>query len=114
MGEADQRPIPIALRDVSYTGAARKIVDVLIFSDLSDESLVAEAQSAIQHYAKYGDAQAFCVFFWWSRDDIGTSKAAASVDFAPRGDWGSAHTVPLGDYELHRFSVVFNDTNQTT
>ena len=93
-----QNPIPIALRDVSYTGAIRKIVDVLIFGETSDEELVAQAQGAIQHYAKYGDAQAFCIFFWWSREDIGKRKAAASVDFAPHGRWEDAHLAPRGDY----------------
>ena len=106
-----QEPIPIALRDCSYPAAVRKIVDVLYPEGaLSNEELVAHAGLAVQWGGKYGEAQAISCFFWRSRDDIGRVRAVASADFAPRGRWEDAHTAKLGDYSLHEFSVVFNDT----
>ena len=107
-----ERPIPIALRDVSYGKVRRKIVDVLFFEPMDDDRLVVEAQTTIQDFAaKYGDARAICVFFWRNREDVGKKKAAAAVDFAPHGRWEDAHLAEPGDYALHSFHVSYNETS---
>lgn len=108
-----QKPIPIALRDVSYSNVKRKIVDVLFFEPLTDAQLVAEAQKTIETFVgKYGEAQALSVFFWRNREDVGKRKASASVDYAPYGQWEQAHIATPGDYSLHRFAIQFNDTGE--
>ena len=111
MKATKQEPIPIALRDCSYPAAQRKLIDVVYPEGaLSDEELVAYSTQALAWAAKYGDANAFCIFVWRSRADIGIQRAVASAEWAPYGRWEDAHLAKLGEYDRHQWHVVFNDT----
>ena len=108
--------ICLGMRDVSFPGVRRKLVDVEVDRALDRETLIDEARLALAEVAKYGHAQAFGVFFWSAKQRreglVGKEKALASVDFAPGGKWEDANKAKLGEYDTHRFRVEFNDTDQ--
>ena len=101
------------LRDASFANCVRIVADVLILEKkaLTDEQLVEIARRVVDKITATRRVNAIGVFFWYSADAIGNQAAAASVDWAPYGEWGEASTVPTGDYSKHSFKVDFNNTH---
>ena len=101
-------------RDASIANCVRIVADVLLqeTGPLTDEQLVEIARRAVGSITELQSVNAIGVLFWYSEDAIGQEAAAASVDWAPYGQWSKANTVPTGSYSNHSYQVAFNSTRR--
>ncbi len=100
------------LRDVSYPGVVRKLIDMQCYRDLTNEELVAYSLKAIKWAARYGPVCAYSISFWRDAKKIGKEAAQACVEYAPHGIWADAHLVKPGDYAINQLKVAFNSMGE--
>ena len=102
-------------RDVSFGSCVRIVADVVLREEqpLSNTDLVTVAQNVVRSIVANKRVNAIVVFFWGPESGVGQGgSAAASVDWAPAGQWDKADTVVTGDYSHNRYSVQFNRTEE--
>jgi hypothetical protein len=100
------------MRDVSYPGVVRKLIDMQYYRDLSDDELIAYSLLAIKWASRYGPSCAYSISFWRDAKKIGKEAADATVEYAPNGVWADAHLVKAGDYHVHQMKVVANNMGE--
>jgi len=99
-------------RDVSFANCVRIVANVVLqkTGPLTDRQLIEIAGEIVDDITKSKSVNAIGVFFWYSESTVGQQAAAASVDWAPSGQWDKADTVSTGSYSRHSYRVDFNNT----
>jgi len=101
-------------RDVSFANCVRIVADVVVqeTEPLTDRQLIEIARRIVDNITTSKPVNAIGVFFWYSESSVGQQAAAASVDWAPSGQWDKADTMPTGNYSKHSYRVDFNNTQE--
>jgi len=99
-------------RDVSMANCVRIVADIALGTSqhLDNAQLIDIAGQVVQTITATTSVNAIGVFFWKPGSNIGAESAAASVDWAPFGQWDRACDVSTGDYTKHTYQVVFSNT----
>jgi len=100
------------IRDVSVEDCVRLIADVVLESPaaLTDNQLIEIARQTVGEIISSRAVNAITVAFWRPETIVDKKSPAASVDWAPGGEWDRADTVSPGDYSRHAYRVNANDT----
>ncbi|MCH7669702.1 MAG: hypothetical protein IIC71_10980 [Acidobacteria bacterium] len=88
--------------DVSFPGAVRISLRVIVESGASREDLRRIAQDLASQYRESGEYQAFNIFFYHYPELASGGVTLGVWDDAPFGDWGRASEVERGDYSEHK------------
>lgn len=99
--------------DVSFANCVRIVADVVVqkTGPLTNRQLIEIARQIVADITTSKRVNAIGVFFWYSESTVGQQAAAASVDWAPSGQWDKADTMPTGSYSKHSYRVDFNNTS---
>jgi len=113
----DAQPLSYSLddiRDVSAGKCVRLIADVVLEGSgaLTDGQLIEIARQTVNDVVSSQAVNAITVAFWRPETIDDKKTPAASVDWAPDGEWDKAETVAAGDYSTHSYWVNANDTAQ--
>ena len=100
------------IRDVSVEAIVRLIADVVLERSgaLTDNQLIEIARQTVSEIISSRAVNAITVAFWRPETIVDKKTPAASVDWAPDGEWDEADTVSPGDYSRHAYRVDANDT----
>ncbi len=100
------------IRDVSVEAIVRLIADVVLERSgaLTDSQLIEIARQTVNEVVSSRAVNAVTVAFWRPETIVDKKTPAASVDWAPDGEWDKADTVSPGDYSKHAYWVNANDT----
>ena len=100
------------IRDASADGCVRLIADVVLEGSgaLTDGHLIEIARQTVNDLISSKAVNAITVAFWRPETIADKKTPAASVDWAPDGEWDKAETVVSGDYSSHSYWVNANDT----
>ncbi len=112
----DSQPLPSyhldTIRDVSVGDCVKLIADVVLEEPgaLTDNQLIGIARQVVDEIVSSRAVNAITVAFWRPETIVDKRLPAASVDWAPDGEWDRADTVSPGDYSGHAYRVNANDT----
>jgi len=100
------------IRDVSAGECVKLIADVVLEDPgaLTDDQLIEIARQTVNDIVSSKAVNAITVAFWRPETIADKKTPAASVDWAPDGEWDKAETVALGNYSSHSYWVNANDT----
>ncbi len=100
------------IRDVSAGECVRLIADVVLEGSgaLTDGQLIEIARQTVSDIVSSKAVNAITVAFWRPETIVDKKTPAASVDWAPAGEWDKAETVASGEYSTHSYWVNANDT----
>lgn len=100
------------IRDVSLEAIAKLVADVVLEGSgaLTDDQLIEIARQTVSEIISSRAVNAITVAFWRPETIVDKKTPAASVDWAPDGEWDEADTVLPGDYSRHAYRVNANNT----
>jgi len=100
------------IRDVSDDACVKLIADVVLERPgvLTDAQLIDIARQTVDEIVSSKAVNAISVAFWRPETLIEKKTPAASVDWAPDGEWDRAEDVITGNYSSHSYWVNANDT----
>lgn len=98
-------PLPnykvLATEDVSFPGAMRLSLRVVVDEGTTREQLRVIAKRIVADQQEKGAFQALLIFFYHYPELTQDIAALGAWEYAPYGDWGRADEVELGDYTKH-------------
>ena len=87
--------------DISYPGATRTRLEVIVEEGTTRDSLRFIAQQLAAQYRETHEYQALIIFFYHYRELTDETASLGVWDDSPYGDWGRAADVARGDYSTH-------------
>ena len=99
----------IEIGDVSFVGAKRYTIDVVVENKVTTEQLQSLASEIKDQIQEDSDFQALAIYFYDYEEFIGSGATLGRVEFAPYGDWSKAQDVKLGNYNSFEFKYYLNE-----
>lgn len=98
----------VRTEDISYGSVVRLNVRVSLGEHYSQAIVEQFAKTIVRDITDTRDVNAISMLFYGPGASTASAYDVASVDWAPQGDWGKAHSVRTGDYTSFRYRVSYN------
>ena len=98
----------VSIEDVSYGRVNRQSVRIGVPKHYSKSEIENISRSVTSDITSRQDVNAVIMYFHGPNSSTSGIPDVARVEWAPYGDWGSAHRVRAGDYSSFRYAVFYN------